>query len=232
MIPKRINYIWLGGEKNLIAKKAINTWRKRAPEYQIVEWNEYNLPNFHNKFYQDALKNNDYAFASDYARLKILQAYGGIYMDTDMYLLKNPSEILKGKDLVFGILNSNVIVSTSFIAAKPNQDFIKKALQLYDDLLYVKNHNEPNTKILSPLAFQMYNFEHQDYTQEKGKIVAYNSNLLLQPSFKSIALHIGEKVWASHDRHDQLRIKTRQCITNQFEAGTFRIINDIFRKIL
>lgn len=232
MIPKRINYIWFGGEKNLIAKKAINTWRKRAPEYQIIEWNEHNLPNFHNKFYQDALRNNDYAFASDYARLKILKAYGGIYMDTDMYLLKDPSEILKDKDLAFGILNSNVIVSTSFLAAKPNQEFIKRALQLYDDLLYVKNHNEPNTKILSPLAFQMYNFKHQDYTQKKGKIVAYNSNLLLQPSFKSVALHIGEKAWASHDRHDQLRIKARQCITNRFEAGIFRIVNDIFRKIL
>ena len=53
---------------------------------KIIEWNEDNLPNYSNTFYQQALANKDYAFASDYARLRILQQYGGVYMDTDMYL--------------------------------------------------------------------------------------------------------------------------------------------------
>lgn len=232
MIPKKIHYIWLGGEKNLIAKKAINTWRQRAPEYQIVEWNDHNLPNYSNKFYQNALANHDYAFASDYARLKILQKYGGIYMDTDMYLLKSPNKILNNKDLVFSIQNADLIFSTCFIAAKPEQDFINRAVLLYDHLLYAKGHNKPNTEILSPLMFEEYSFEHKDKTQTKGKIVAFSSDILLQPSFKAVSLHIGEKAWTTHDKHDQMRIKMRQYIKNPFEAGMFRIVNDIARRII
>ena len=90
MIPKIIHYIWLGGEKDEIVQKAIHTWKKRAPEFRIIEWN--------------ALKDKNYAIASDYARLSILKKYGGVYMDTDMFLLANPSNLLTNKDLVYGVV--------------------------------------------------------------------------------------------------------------------------------
>ena len=230
-IPKKIHYIWFGGEKNEITKRAIKTWKKRAPEYQIIEWNEYNLPNYKNKFYQAALKNKDYAFASDYARLEILKKYGGIYMDTDMYLLDNPTSFLCNKDLIFSVQDPKVIISTSFIAYCPNQKFISKAIDLYDNLQYKYGRNKPNTEILSPLLFKMYKFDHSTATQFRGKVVAFEPNIFLQPSFKTIALHIGEKTWASHSQHDKLRILTRQYITSQFSAGFFRIGNDLFRKL-
>ena len=172
------------------------------------------------------MKNNDYA------RLKVLEQFGGIYMDTDMYLLKNPSQILKNKDLVFSIQDPDVIISTSFIAAEPNQAFIKNAVSLYEKIHYEKGNNKPNTEILSLLIFKIYHFNHLDKTQSIGKITAYDSNILLQPSFKTIALHIGEKTWAPHTKHDQLRIQMRQHIKNQFAAGLFRIVNDIFRKLV
>lgn len=232
MIPRKIHYIWLGHQKSLITRKAIKTWRKRAPEYQIVEWNESNLPNFKNKFYQQALANKDYAFASDYARLKILQQYGGIYMDTDMYLLKDPSKILSDRELVFSIQDPKVIISTSFIAASPNQEFINKAVKLYNDVHYNKGENKPNTEVLSPLLFKMYGFNHSTKTQVVGKVIALEPDVLLQPSFKTVAMHIGEKAWAPHNRHDQLRIMMREHVTSQFGAGIFRVANDFFRKIL
>ena len=86
----------------------------------------------------------------------------------------------------------------------------------------------------SPLMFNMYNFEKKDITQERedNRVIAYNSNILLQPSFKTIALHIGEKTWAPHNKHDRLRIILREHVTNQFSAGIFRIINDILRKVI
>ncbi|WP_229931341.1 glycosyltransferase family 32 protein [Limosilactobacillus fermentum] len=234
MIPKKIHYIWFGGSKPSSLLAAIDTWKKRAPEYSIVEWNEKNLPYFKNDFYREALKNNDYAFASDYARLKVLYRYGGIYMDTDMYLLADPSTILKNKELVFGIHNSDVIFSAGFIAAVSKQEFIKKAVDVYNDLPYEMGHVKPNPLLLSPLAYKMYNFDHSAKTQVKnnGTVAAYSPNILLQPSFKSIAMHIGEKTWAAHSKHDQVRIIMREHIKNRFTAGTFRIVNDVLRKIV
>ncbi|MEK1482564.1 hypothetical protein HCZ88_10375 [Limosilactobacillus fermentum] len=231
MIPKTIHYIWLGGEKNTIAKKAIETWRKRAPEYQIIEWNEQNLPKFTNSFYKEALINNDYAFASDYARLRILKEYGGVYIDTDMFLLSDPSSILKNKDLAFGILDKDMIFSTSIIASIPNQEFINEALKLYNHLSYDKGKIKTNTELLSPLMFKMYDFKHEVRTQIRGRIAAYSPNILLQPSFSAVAMHIGTKTWTSYSRHDHLRIKLRQHIKNQFEAGIFSLINSVGRRI-
>ena len=230
-IPKKIHYIWFGGEKNEIAKRAIETWKKRAPKYQIVEWNEYNLPNYKNKFYQAALKNKDYAFASDYARLEILKKYGGVYMDTDMYLLKDPIKILKDKELVFSIQDRNVIISTSFIAAQANQTFIKEALKIYDTVSYRKGFNKPNTELLSPLIFRLYGFKNEDRVQLKGRVVAFGSDVLLQPTFRAVAMHIGEKSWESHSRHDNMRILLRKHIQNRLEAGIFSFFNNIGRRI-
>ena len=149
-----------------------------------------------------------------------------------MHLLKNPSSIIANKDLVFSIQDADVIISTSFIAACPNQRFVNKAVDLYNDIHYVKGKNKPNTEVLSPLLFRMYGFNHSTETQTVGNVLALEPDILLQPSFKTIALHIGEKTWAPHNKHDQLRIVMREHVTSQFSAGIFRIVNDIFRKII
>lgn len=232
MIPKLIHYVWLGGTKDSIAKKAIETWKKKAPGFQIIEWNEKNLPNYTNQFYKNALANKDYAFASDYVRLMLLHHYGGIYLDTDMFLLSDPSSILENYDLVFGIQDKNMIFSTSFIASVPNQEFINKALKVYDHLEYTKNDLKPNTELLSPLMLNMYGFKHDTHTQIRGKVAAYNPDILLQPSFHTVAMHIGEKSWSSHSRHDEMRIQLRKRIKNRLEAGIFRMFNDIARKLI
>lgn len=233
MIPKLIHYVWLGGEKNNIAKRAIQTWKRRAPEYQLIEWSEENIPANSNPFLKKALQDHNYAFASDYIRLLVLANNGGIYLDTDMFLLSSPTKIIENRDLVFGIQDEDIIFSSAFIAASKNNPFVKKALSLYDSLQY-KNDLDPNTVMLSKLAFEVYNFDHSDEIQERedGRVVAYSSNYLLQPSFKSVALHIGEKSWASHTKHDEIRIKLRQKITNRVEAGVFSVANEIGRRIL
>lgn len=234
MIPRKIHYIWFGGVKPNSLNTAIRTWKKHASNYSIIEWNEKNLPYFNNSFYREALNKKNYAFASDYARLKILEKYGGVYIDTDMYLLDEIDPVLRNRELVFGILNEDYIFSTSLIASIPNQNFIKRALEVYNGLSYEQGHKIPNTVLLSPLMSNMYNFAKKDITQkrEDNKVIAYNSNILLQPSFNAVALHIGEKTWASHTKHDRLRIKTRKHIKNQFSAGIFRIVNDLFRNFL
>lgn len=234
MIPKKIHYIWFGQSKSKIAEQAIRTWKERAPEYQICEWNESNLPKFSNPFFNEAMANKDYAFASDYARLWVLENYGGVYLDTDMYLLRDINDILSNRDLVFGIIDKNYIFSTSFIACEKHQPFIERALLVYDNLMYSPKNKIANSAMLSPLMLDYYNFESEDKTQEadNGKVAAFNSNVLLQPSFRSVAVHIGEKAWGKHDRHDEIRIRLRQHIKNRFTAGTFRIVNDLGRKIM
>ena len=95
MIPKIIHYCWYGrGEKSAAIQMCIESWRKYCPDYEIKEWNEDNSP-MHIKWMHDAYKHQKYAFVADYARFYALHQDGGIYMDTDMLLVKPIDEFLK-----------------------------------------------------------------------------------------------------------------------------------------
>jgi len=90
IIPKRIHYIWLGeNEMPELMKKCIASWREFCPDYEIICWNEKNYDFCKSEYMEYAYKKKKWAFVSDYARIDILNEYGGIYMDTDVELLKN-----------------------------------------------------------------------------------------------------------------------------------------------
>jgi mannosyltransferase OCH1-like enzyme len=95
MIPKVIHYCWFGaGRKPKIFEQCLLSWEEYCPDYKMIEWNEKNSLRFFNSFYNDALRKKKYAFVSDYIRAKVLYEFGGIYLDTDMLLLKPIDELL------------------------------------------------------------------------------------------------------------------------------------------
>ena len=93
MIPKKIHYIWLGrNKKDRASQICLNSWKTNLKDYEIIEWNEDNLPldsiAQHNRFFYYCRKYKLWAFMSDYLRLWILYKEGGIYLDTYVQLLK------------------------------------------------------------------------------------------------------------------------------------------------
>jgi mannosyltransferase OCH1-like enzyme len=89
MIPKVIHYCWFGGiPKPDTFKQCLESWKLYCPDFKIIEWNEESCKPFRNKFYKDTLRKKKYAFTSDFVRMKVLYEYGGVYLDTDMLLLK------------------------------------------------------------------------------------------------------------------------------------------------
>lgn len=95
MIPKIIHYCWFGGNpKPESVKKYIESWRKYCPDYEIKEWNESNFNLNENDYCKEAYEAKKWAFVTDYVRLKALYEYGGIYMDTDVEVVKNFDDLL------------------------------------------------------------------------------------------------------------------------------------------
>ena len=40
-IPKKIHYVWVGGQpKSKDIQACMKTWRKHLGDYEIIEWNE------------------------------------------------------------------------------------------------------------------------------------------------------------------------------------------------
>lgn len=95
MIPKIIHYCWLSEEpfpKDI--SKYIQTWKKILPDYELRLWN-LNTDNIgENLWVRQSFEAKKYAFAADYIRIFALYKYGGIYLDTDVEVIKTFNDLL------------------------------------------------------------------------------------------------------------------------------------------
>lgn len=95
LIPKKIHYIWFGGgeiPQNL--QKCIESWKKYCSDYEIIRWDESNYDLGRCRYMEQAYEHKKYSFASDYAKIDILYCHGGIYMDTDVEVIRNLDGLL------------------------------------------------------------------------------------------------------------------------------------------
>ncbi len=133
MIPKKIHYCWFGGNPlPADAQACIESWKKYCPDYEIIEWNEKNSDLTSIPYVREAYRNKSWAFVSDYIRLKALYTQGGIYMDTDVEVLKNLDAFLSSAGF-FGF-ETDTEISTGIMAAEPGNSFIYELLCEYDTI--------------------------------------------------------------------------------------------------
>lgn len=135
MIPKVIHYCWFG--RNPIPaylKKIMESWKRMCPDYEIKRWDESNFDVSSHPFIKAAYEAKAWAFVSDYARLKIIYENGGIYLDTDVELLKN-LDFLLNYQCYIGVQQSEHLCATGlgFGAAK-HSPVVQKMLMQYDGL--------------------------------------------------------------------------------------------------
>lgn len=96
MIPKIIHFCWLSGDRYPgKIKYCINSWKKYLPDYEIRLWdiNRFNLDS--STWCREAFDCGKYAFAADYIRCYALYTEGGIYLDSDVEVLKSFDELLR-----------------------------------------------------------------------------------------------------------------------------------------
>lgn len=95
IIPRKIHYCWFGGkELPEFLQNCINSWKELCHDYEIIEWNESNYDVNKYKYTKEAFEQKKYGFVTDVARLDILYENGGIYLDTDVTLIKNLDDCL------------------------------------------------------------------------------------------------------------------------------------------
>lgn len=144
LIPKIIHYCWFG-EKTLpdFLKKCIWSWREMCPDYRIVEWNEKNYNVNKHKYTKEAFEKGKYSFVTDVARLDILYENGGIYLDTDVTLLKNLDDCLYQQGFV-GVEkwgNINTGGGCGFVKGHP---MLKKMIDYRNQFSFVKEDGSFN----------------------------------------------------------------------------------------
>lgn len=95
LIPKKIHYCWFSGNPIPDSlKRCIETWERFCPDYEIVRWDESNYDISWSPYMVQAYEKKMWGFVPDVARLDILYRYGGIYLDTDVELIRSLDELL------------------------------------------------------------------------------------------------------------------------------------------
>ena len=133
MIPKVINYCWFGGkEKPKEVVKCIESWKKFCPDYEIIEWNETNYDINKNEYTKRTYEGKKWAFFTDYARLDIIYEYGGIYLDTDVELIKSLDDLLNCEGYM-GMEQIGTVATGLGFGAIKNHPFIKKNKEFFEN---------------------------------------------------------------------------------------------------
>lgn len=139
---KIIHYCWFGNsEKPKLVKKCIASWEKHLPDYEIKEWNEQNFDLNECEFIKGAYADKNFAFVSDYVRANVLYKYGGIYLDTDVEVLKSFNPFLSNK--VFLGFEEKNFVGTCVMGCEKESDFLKDYIGYYRSIKYF---NDDGTK--------------------------------------------------------------------------------------
>ena len=132
MIPRIIHYCWFGrGPMPALAEDCIASWRKTCPDYEIRLWCEDSFDISSNPYVKEAYEAKKYAFVTDYVRLYALYTVGGVYMDTDVELLKPLDGLLENE--VFSGFESRELIPTAVMGAVAGHPTVKYLLDYYED---------------------------------------------------------------------------------------------------
>lgn len=164
MIPKIIHYCWFGGkELSRDVQKCINSWHTLCPEYKIIEWNESNFDINIVPYVREAYEHKKWAFVSDYVRLYALKKYGGIYLDTDVEVLKSFDSLLYNKAFIGA--ESKYSICTAVIGAEKNALFIDELLNLYNNIHFINQQGMdliPNSQRIFKYLKTVYGYKDAD----------------------------------------------------------------------
>lgn len=135
-IPKTIHFCWLSGEEYPeLVQKCMDSWKKKLPDYTIKCWNKQNFDVNICQYTKEAFQEKKYAFVSDYVRLYALYNEGGIYLDSDIEILKSFDDLLENPAFT-GFENNHSVAAWIFGSEKGNPLF-KEFLEYYDNRAFI-----------------------------------------------------------------------------------------------
>lgn len=217
MIPKTIHYCWFGG--NPIPpelQRCIDSWHKYCPDYEIIRWDESNYNVSAIEYAKEAYEAGFYAFVSDVARLLIVYERGGIYMDTDVELIK-PLDLVLDNDYFLaiqtcirkrlGVIEINTGLGFGAVVLNPVvkallDDYQNVRFKLPDGTYNIMPCPTRNSRVIKRLGWHGRN----DTVQLNGGTI-YSSEYFCPKDFirktmaitdKTIAIHHFSASWLNH----------------------------------
>lgn len=173
MIPRKIHYCWFGfSELPQLSKDCIASWHKYMPDWEYKLWNESNFDVDSTPYTSEAYAAGKYAFVSDYVRLTALVSEGGVYLDTDVEILRSLDNLLINNVAFAGFEGSKYLpVGTCIMASCAHGDWVSEMIDAYQGRHFLKGDNSPDltTNVQFITAKMAANGFRQDGTEQQYK---------------------------------------------------------------
>jgi len=201
MIPKIVHYCWFGGKPlPSEAVKYIESWKKHLPDYKIIEWNESNFDLDMYSFTREALDNKKYAFITDVVRLYALKEYGGIYMDTDVEVLKSLDQFLI--HTAFSGFENDDYVPTGIMASEKGGVWVNELLKYYENHPFVNDDGsfnmESNTSIITKMMLNKGVVMNNKFQEIKEYVTFYPNDYFCPKSYKTGQIELTNNSYTIH----------------------------------
>jgi hypothetical protein len=156
MIPKIIHLCWLSGDA-FPAKiaKCIASWKKFLPDYEIMLWDTHRFPMSQSDWVREAFECKKYAFAADYIRFYALYHHGGIYLDSDVEILRSLDDFLS-LPYFMGTEKAGTI-EAAVMGSKPKAEWTKRCLDYYKDRHFLQEDGSMDIRTLPDIMVEVLN---------------------------------------------------------------------------
>jgi len=203
-----------------LAMRCIASWKKYCPDYEIKRWDETNVDLSSVDYMREAYEEKAWAFASDVARLQVVYEQGGVYLDTDVELVRPLDDLLQHRAFA-GIQHDKTIALGLGFGAEAGHPLIGELLNDYRVRHFrMADGTLDRTPIpqLQHSAFVRNGFNGQDIKQTVGGIAVYPMEYFcpISPERGAAALtentysiHHFAASWLSKDEQERNRIRQK-----------------------
>ncbi|TLS49402.1 glycosyl transferase [Paenibacillus antri] len=200
-IPKRIHYCWFGrGEKPKKIAMCMQSWKKHLSDYEFVEWNEDTFDLNANAFVREAYDAKKYAFVSDFVRLHALYEYGGIYLDTDVEVVKSLDPLLTHE--AFSGFEDETNLQSGTMGAVKGHSWIYDLLTYYEGKPFVLPDGSldttSNTSIMTRMCAQEGLVTNGNYQELPNGVVFYPRTYFSPYDYINGATFISDESYTIH----------------------------------
>lgn len=238
MIPKKIHYCWFGkGKIPNKELKCINSWRRLLPDFEIIRWDETNFDVNSVVFTKEAYQAKKYAFVADYVRIHALKNEGGIYLDTDVEVIRPFNDLLQCNFLSGFEIDG--VIQTGVIGSAAGSDMINKIFEYYKGRVFLKENGEydqkPNSAIIADLMKEM-NISLENKKHSFNGIMLYPSEYFcpinqatweIVPTSNTYCIHYLSGSWLPF--RDRCNRKLKSFIGKYFGFTLVEYLRSIFK---
>lgn len=186
MIPKLIHLCWFSGDKYPVEiKVCLDSWKRKLPDYQVKLWTYDDVKSLEITFLQQALQNRKWAFAADVVRFYAVYYYGGVYMDSDIFINRNIDFLLPENGFAtFNEKNREDKIrfglQAAFFMGEKGNKFCKDMLDYYSSHSFLQ---EDGSFDMTMSPFVMLEIAEKNYGYKNIDIEQHLEGLTVYPTY-------------------------------------------------